>query len=87
MTNNAREYNSGNNYRTTPTDQVRRMRDKLYLISNNEIYQPETRELARQEVDYMDDMIAFRETQTVRQRAKLVREKIAPWFGNWRRKQ
>jgi hypothetical protein len=87
MMNNSREFDSGNSYRTTPTEQVRRMRDKLYLMSVNQTYQPDTRRLALMEIDYMDDLIAFRETLTGRQRAKLVREKVAPWLGNWRREE
>ena len=78
---------SGNNYRTTPTVDLYRMRDKMYLLSVNPKLTFDTRTLAKIELDYMDDLIAFRETMTPRQRAKLVRNRLTPWLGTWRREE
>ena len=82
-----RSYDSGNNYRTTPTVDLHRMRDKMYLMSVNTKLTFDSRALAQIELDYMDNLIAFRETTTSKQRAKLVRNNITPWQGTWRREQ
>ena len=82
-----RSYDSGNNYRTTPTVDLHRLRDKMYLLTQSETLTAGSRELARIELAYMDNMIAFREETTPKQRARLVREDKTPWQGTWRRKQ
>jgi len=71
-------------YVSTPLGDLRATRKLLLLLSENQKYTPRTQYLARQEADYLTDVIAFRSLD-VRLRRRHCRNRTAPWYGTWTR--
>lgn len=69
-------------YSSATDAHLARQKQLLLRMADSKKFTEGTRDLALTEAAYVETLLAFRQLPTD-ERRELIRNEIAPWFGNW----